>query len=162
MTPPRDVDRRRVEDAEVAAFADTLLEEVLGWDQVTAVFDAVVHHAWWASLDVPVPSLRQARDDALRSSADGSTVRICRGGRTAYTVAHELAHHVVAHRSPGGPSHGPAFRAAAVRTVAVVGGSWARRALDAEWVRWGVPPGPWHGAEPPEGPGLALTGVIAL
>ncbi|QGG94720.1 hypothetical protein [Actinomarinicola tropica] len=159
---PRDTDRQRVEDAEIAAFGGTDLEEERSWDEVTSILHAVVLTPWWTQLEVPAPVLRPARADARRSSADGRTIRICRGGRTAYTVAHELAHHLVVHLPPGGPGHGPAFRAAALRTVAVVGGTEARDVLAEEWRRWGVPPGSWHRSEPPPGPGLALGGVIAL
>lgn len=159
---PRDADRQRVEDAEIAAFGGTDLEEPRDWDEVASILHTVVCSAWWASLRVPPPVLRPARSDARRSSADGQSIRICRGGQTAYTVAHELAHHLVAHLSPGEPGHGSGFRAAALRTVAVVGGTGARAILAAEWDRWGIPAGPWRWPEPPPGPGIALGRAIAL
>jgi hypothetical protein len=159
----RDVDRQRVYDAEVAAFGGTTLDEPLAWDGVVAIIHAVTHHSWWRALDVPDPLVRRARSDAGRSSADGRTIRLADDGRTPLTAAHELAHHLVAaHHGPDVEPHGPEFRAAALRTVAVVGGDEARATLSAEWTRWGVPPGPWALPEPPAGPGLALRGVIAL
>lgn len=153
----RDVHRQRVYDAEEAAFGGTLLDDPLDWDTLVALFGAVVHHPWWRSLGVTTPALVQARVDSQRSSSDGTTIRISPHGRTPLTVAHELAHHI----SPG-DQHGPAFRAAELRTVAVVGGVEARRRLAAEWARWGLPPGSWDRPEPPDGPGIAVRGVIAL
>lgn len=153
----RDAHRQRVYDAEEAAFGGTSLDELIEWDGVAAVVAAVVHHPWWRSLGASVPHLARARADAARSSSDGSTIRLCREGQTALTVAHELAHHLAI-----GDLHGEGFRAAELRTITVVGGSEARHRLAAEWARWAIPPGPWNLPEPPEGPGRALRGVIAL
>jgi hypothetical protein len=160
---PVDRERQRVYDAEDAAFGGTLLHEHLAWDDMVVAFHAVVGGAWWRSLGVTVPALVRARADSARSSSDGASIRIAPAGQTALTVAHELAHHLVAALSPPErPAHGPEFRAAALRTVAVLGGTWARGALDAEWERWGVPAGAWAWAEPPAGPGHLLRGAIAL
>lgn len=154
--------RQRVYDAEEAAVGGTLLTEPMDWDDLLVVANAVVHHPWWQALGVDPPTIRPARSDAARSSADGSTIRLAAGGRTALTVTHELAHHLVARLDPSDPGHGPTFRAASLRTVAVVGGAWARHALDAEWRRWGIPAGPWPWADVPDGPGHLVPGAIAL
>lgn len=159
----RDLHRQRVYDAEDAAFGGTTLDEPLAWAALVAVVHAVTHHPWWRDLGVPAPAVRPARDDAARSSADGGTIRFARPGRTALTAAHELAHHLVAALvGPHVEPHGPQFRAAELRTVAIVGGDEARAVLDAEWARWGLPAAAWPWPEPPPGPGLALVGVIAL
>lgn len=159
----RDSQRQRVYDAEVAAFGGTLLDEPMRWDALVAVVDALAHHPWWLGLGLDRPEVVAARSDSRRSTSDGRTIRLAAGGRTPLTVAHEMAHHLVAAlHGPHVEAHGPTFRAAELRTVAVIGGTDARRVLANEWRRWGLPPGPWPHAEPPDGPGLALSGVVAL
>jgi hypothetical protein len=154
--------RQRVYDAEEAAFGGTLLSEPMEWDDLLVLAHSVVHNPWWAGLEVDPPTIRAARADSGRSSSDGSTIRLASGGRTALTVSHELAHHLVAALEPDDPGHGPAFRAAALRTMALVGGTDARHLLDEEWRRWGVPAGTWRWPEPPLGPGHLVRGAIAL
>ncbi|MBK5221795.1 MAG: hypothetical protein JJE52_02745 [Acidimicrobiia bacterium] len=165
MTPDRH--RQRVYDAEDAAFGGTLLDAPVPWNQLVTVFGTATHHRWWVALGVREPSLRPARSDSARSSSDGRSIRISPIGCTPLTVAHELAHHLVAALDPlidgaAEPAHGPMFRAAELRTVALIGGTAARTVLEGEWRRWGLPPGHWGWPEPPDGPGLALRGVIAL
>ncbi len=158
----RDLHRQRVYDAEEAAFGGTHLAERLSWPDVEATFHAVVHHAWWLAIGATQPVLRTARVDSLRSSADGREIRIAEGGRNALTIAHELAHHLVACTTAGAePAHGPRFCAALIRLVQLVGGVPARRRLEAELARREVPVGPWWSSEPPGSVALAATLVHA-
>lgn len=154
-TPPVDRHRQRCYDAETAAVGGTLLDEPWPWSDLVVLLDRVLADPWWARWEVPAPHLRPGRADSRRSWSDGSSVVLAPDGRTPITLAHELAHHLVHHRWPGGAAHGPAFRAAVVRVLAVVGGHCAAEVLAAELVRWGVPPGRWSGPEPPPGPGWA-------
>ena len=154
----RDASRQRVYDAELAATGGTVLTERLSWDDVTALFHAVIHHPWWTELGAVVPQLSQARRDSHRSSSDGRQVRIAPAGQDALTITHELAHHLVTHTGPvGATAHGPEFCAALVRLVQVVGGVPARRRLHDELVARAVPIGPWWSTEPPALAALADT-----
>jgi hypothetical protein len=154
----RDVHRQRVYDAEEAALGGTHLTERLRWDDVVATFEAVVHHPWWRSTGAGRPELQRARAGAARSSADGRRVRVADTGRDALTVAHELAHHLTVVTGPAeAEAHGPAFRAALVRLVGLVGGPVARTHLEHELARRDVPVGAWWLPEPPATTGLADT-----
>jgi hypothetical protein len=157
MTIRADRDRQRVYDAEVTALGGTLLDQQLAWDDLQALFDAVVHHVWWRSLGVRAPVLRRARRDAARSSSDGTTVRMARHGQDGLTLAHELAHHIVAARCVVDPGHGPAFCGALLRTVEVIGGPSARRHLATELTRVGLTAARWDGPEPAVESALGAT-----
>ncbi|MGY6499305.1 MAG: hypothetical protein ACXIVQ_00190 [Acidimicrobiales bacterium] len=169
----RDVQRQRTYDAEVAALGGTWIDEALSPADLTAVFEAAVRHRWWRMLSVPAPLLAAGRAGSARSSSDGVTVRISPSDRTGATLAHELAHHLVTHLGLAGPAHGAHFRAAALRTVELVGGATPRRLLHEEWRRWRLTVAAWDHPEPsepvgvlgpptPEPDGVRLRGAIAL
>jgi hypothetical protein len=154
----RDALRQRVYDAELATTGGTVLAEPLTWEDVTALFHAVVHHPWWIALGAVPPHLARARSDSARSSSNGHQIRIARGGQDATTVTHELAHHLVTTTGPpGGAPHGEEFCAALVRLMQVVGGVPARRRLHDEMAARKVPVGAWWSVEPPPLAPLADT-----
>lgn len=158
MTPSSDRHRQRCYDAEASAFGGTTLDRRIGWDDLVALFEAVTRHPWWLSLGAAPPALRPARRDAARSSADGATIRIASGDRTALTLGHELCHHLVCSLRIDDPGHGPAFRAAELRVIELLGGKGARQQLDEAWRRHGLDLRRWPGPEPHDGgPGLATS-----
>jgi hypothetical protein len=169
----RDVDRQKVYDAEERAFGGTSMEERLDWSDVVVLVAAVVSDPWWHALGVPSPQLVRARADADTSSADGAQLRIAAPGHNAVTVAHELAHHLVAHvlgrradgrQLAGGlpAAHGAEFRAAALRTASVVGGGLARVQLCRAWRDAGLSVATWSLPEPTPREPRALRGSIPL
>lgn len=163
----RDAERQRTYDAEVAAIGGTWVDEPLPSDELRAVFDAAVEHRWWVGLGVARPVLVEGRAGSRRSTSDGRVLRISPSDRTGATLAHELAHHLVTHLGGPGPAHGPHFRAAALRTLEVVGGSTPRRLLAEEWTRWRLAVARWELPEPDEqigvlGPPTSLTDTTRL
>lgn len=163
---PRDVDRQAVYDAEDAAFGGTTMDEALSWDEVEVLVDAVTSSPWYASLDVPAPSVVPARRGARRSSADGTCIRLSEAGRDAATVVHEIAHHVDHHLGPGSrpprPAHGPEFRAVALRVAELVGGTLARDQLARAFRHRRLAVATWPGPEPRVSAARALRGAIPL
>ncbi|HSL58916.1 MAG TPA: hypothetical protein VK866_13805 [Acidimicrobiales bacterium] len=154
MTGAVDRHRQRCYDAETAALGGTLVDERWPWADLVALLDRVVAHPWWIGFGVAPPHLRPGRSDSRRSWSDGTSLVLAPAGCTPLTLAHELAHHL---RRPTATeaAHGPTFRAAEVRTVALVGGTTAGALLEAELHRWRIPPAPWVDPEPPSGVGLA-------
>jgi hypothetical protein len=160
MSRALDRDRQRCYRAETSAFGGTDLDDPLEWAELTAIFHAVLAHPWWQSLDVPQPTLMRARADSQRSSADGATIRLARGGHTALTLLHELSHHVVMGRCLDDPGHGPRFRAVELRLAELFGGAPARRHLAEAWQLHGLAVGPWEGPEPRVVDGLTGGPVV--
>jgi hypothetical protein len=156
-----DLHRQRCYDAEDWALGGTILDEPLSWDDLSALFEAVLHCEWWRSLGVMSPQLRRARSDSARSSADGTSIRIAPAGQNSVTLVHELTHHLVASLDLVDPGHGPGFRAAALRVMQVVGGTRSRHMLDHAWKHHRLPVSPWTFGEPEGGDGLAASLVDA-
>lgn len=162
----RDTDRQRVYDAEEAAWGGTTMTDPLTWAEIEVLAAAVSADPWWVVLGVPAPVVERARADSTNSSADGRRIRLSTAGFDAATVSHELAHHLAAHLpwvvdDPETP-HGPRFRAAALRTAMVVGGSLAVDQLATAWHQQRLTVAEWPGAEPAGRNGRALRGAIAL
>lgn len=161
-----DRDRQAVYDAEDAAFGGTTMDEVMAWDDVESLVAAVVEDPWWKGLDVPAPVLVRTRTDSSTSRADGRSVRIAPAGQTGATVAHELAHHLLAHLNwaPAATEtpHGPRFRATAQRVAIVVGGPVAGEQLSAACRRSRLSVAVWPFDEPAERPPRALRDVRRL
>ena len=113
------VDRERSEvyAAEIAAFAGTDLEDVVGVDVVDAAIRAVVVTSWWPAGEVSVRAMRSdAHSSATRCAVDEGSVAdvgIARPQATIATAAHELAH-VLAGVTHG---HDPIFRRAHLDVV---------------------------------------------
>jgi hypothetical protein len=149
--------RQRCYDAEDSAFGGTHLDQPISWADLIALVGAVTSDWWWHRLGVAAPVVVPARREATRSSADGTTVRIAEGGRTALTVLHELTHHLVIHRQLPDPGHGAHFRAVELRVAEVVGGAIARRQLATSFAEHGLAVPPWDGPEPYHPIGLASS-----
>jgi hypothetical protein len=153
--------RQRCYDAEDWAFGGTILDEPLSWDDLSALFEAVLHSEWWQSLSVTSPQLRRTRSDSARSSADGTSIRLAAVGQNSVTLVHELSHHLVASLDLVDAGHGPEFRAAALRVMQVVGGTRSRQLLDDAWHHHRLPVAPWTFGEPASDDGLAASLVDA-
>ena len=154
MTAAVDRHRQRCYDAETAALGGTSVDERWPWAELVTLLGRVVDHPWWDEFATASPHLRRGRSDSRRSWSDGTSIVLAPGGCTPLTLAHELAHHLN-RPNPTEAAHGPAFRAAEVRTVTLIGGTTAGQLLDTELRRWRLAPGPWPHAEPPGGVGLA-------
>jgi hypothetical protein len=112
-----DCGRAELYAAEVAAFDGTDLEEVMPFDAVAAVIDAVTAGPWWPAGPVRVVAARRdARSSSARREGSTTVIRLSAEQSTIATAAHELAHALA------GPAagHSPLFLAAHLDVVAVM------------------------------------------
>lgn len=140
MAPPaRDGERRKVYDAEDAAFLDTSYAERLGERGCTWLLERMAATPWWSAAVGGAPALRAARVDSTRSTTvvagDRAEVRIGPGMDQAHVLSHELAH-LVASPAAG---HGPRFRAAHLDVALVLLGSHGAGRLAAGYARGDLP-----------------------
>lgn len=127
----RDVDRRKVYDAEALVWDETLYQEPLGLDGVTSLAADLFAHPWWASQIEKVPVIEPTRREANRSYARSSgLIRLSLYHENAAALAHEAAH--VATRQVYGPEvqgHGPEYRLMYVEVTALLCGMAAAARL---------------------------------
>ena len=145
----RDVDRRRVYDAEDAAFLDTTYADRIGERGCRWLVDRLVATPWWQAAGAPVPQVRAARIDSARSTtvvrSGGAELRIGPGMDLAHVLSHELAHLLA---TPGA-GHGPLYRAAHVDVATVLLGRHGANRLAERYARAGLALAPNRWPAPP-------------
>jgi hypothetical protein len=148
VTAAPDRDRQRVYDLEDVAFAGTVYDQVVPFDDAATLLADFCAQGFWAALRLPVPDVRSTRSDSSRSYARSlagrPSVHLAPGGCTVVVVAHELAH--LAANALGTdrrePAHGAAFRRADVDLVGALMGADAAARLEVLFRGAGLPPGP--------------------
>lgn len=113
-----DIGRTDVYAAEASAFEGTDLEELVPFERVRTVIDAVTSGEWWPGPPVSVVAARGGARSSSARRGDGASVviRLAAAQLTIATAAHELAHALA---GPGS-GHSSTFLAAYIDVVAVI------------------------------------------
>jgi hypothetical protein len=143
----KDGERQKVYDAESFAFEGSIYEASIGMFELRAVAARLCALQIWRRGGGGTIVVREARVDALRSSAHKSTseIRIAAGQDSVATLAHEGAHLI------SGDGHGPEFRSRHVEVLRVLAGADASNKLREVYRGRGLGVGVgevWHVEEP--------------